>query len=200
MTLSLFLNMALVAALTTWSPGPNNILLFSVSSKYGFKKNLVFMAGIWTGSLTLMILCGFFCNSLATFIPSITQWMTYIGAAYLIYLAYKTLKRKPVDATEDDRNLNYVMGFFLQAVNVKIIIYGLTMFSTFILPHEDRIPFLLLYAIFLSFMGAVSNILWALFGNILNGFYTKHTKFMNIVMSLLLLWCVLRILGITITL
>ena len=31
------------------------------------------------------------------------------------------------------------MGFFLQLINIKIIIYGLTMFSAYILPYEATV-------------------------------------------------------------
>ncbi len=48
MPLSIFIEMTLSAILTVWSPGPNNILLLSTASKYGFSKNLPFMTGIWT--------------------------------------------------------------------------------------------------------------------------------------------------------
>ena len=46
MPLSIFIEMTLSAILTVWSPSPNNILLLSTASKYGFSKNLPFMTGI----------------------------------------------------------------------------------------------------------------------------------------------------------
>ena len=71
MPLSVFIEMTLSAILTVWSPGPNNILLLSTASKYGISGNLRFMAGIWSGSLTLMCLSGIFCSTLGKIIPGI---------------------------------------------------------------------------------------------------------------------------------
>lgn len=195
MPFSVFRDLTLTAALTVWSPGPNNIMLLSTASKYGMKKNLKFMLGIWTGSLTLMVLCGVFCRTLTAIVPGVAPVMKWIGAAYLLYLAYKTLRRLPPGESGADGEPNYVMGIFLQLVNVKIIIYGLTMFSSFILPYEQRPVILLLYAFYLMVMGAIGNLIWAFAGNILKRFYEKHYRLMNGIMALLLVWCVLRVLG-----
>ena len=95
MPLSVLIEMTLSAILTVWSPGPNNILLLSTASKYGVAGNLRFMTGIWSGSLTLMCLSGLFCSTLGAVIPGIQPVMKYLGAAYILYLAWQTLKRQP---------------------------------------------------------------------------------------------------------
>lgn len=195
MPFSVFWDMTLTACLTVWSPGPNNIMLLSTASKYGIKKNLKFMLGIWTGSLTLMILCGVFCSALASLIPGIQPVMKYVGAAYLIYLAYKTLRRLPPQESSSEKEPSYIMGIFLQLVNVKIIVYGLTMFSTFILPHVRSTILLFPLAFYLMILGAIGNLIWAFAGNILKRFYTAHYRLMNIIMALLILWCALRVIG-----
>lgn len=196
MSPAVFLEMTLTACITVWSPGPNNILLLSSASKYGFKKNLPFMFGIWTGSLSLMILSGIFCKTLASIVPGIQPVMKYVGGIYMLYLAYKTFQRLPPGENDAEKEPHYLMGFFLQLINVKIIIYGLTMFSSFILPHVSRIPLLLGFAFYLMILGAIGNLIWAFAGNVLKIFYGKHYKEMNAVMALLLVWCALRVVGI----
>ncbi len=131
MPLSIFIEMTLSAILTVWSPGPNNILLLSTASKYGFSKNLPFMTGIWTGSLTLMCLSGIFCTALSSIVPGIQPVMKYLGAAYVLYLAWQTFKRQPPTQSSHEKKPTWLMGFFLQLINIKIIIYGLTMFSAY---------------------------------------------------------------------
>ena len=165
MPLSVFIEMTLSAILTVWSPGPNNILLLSTASKYGISGNIRFMTGIWSGSLTLMCLSGLFCSTLGKIIPGIQPVMKYLGAAYVLYLAWQTWRRIPPSDNVQDKKPTWLMGFFLQLINVKIIIYGLTMFS------------------------------WAFAGNVLKRFYSSHYKLMNGIMALLLVWCSLRITG-----
>lgn len=196
MTISVFFEMTLTAALTVWSPGPNNILLLSNASKYGLKKNLKFMSGIWTGSLTLMVLCGICSTILTALLPQIGPVLTVVGAVYLMYLAYTTFLRLPPGEGGDDREPTYRMGVFLQLINVKIIIYGLTMFSSFILPYERRPFMLFLFAFYLMVMGALGNLIWAFAGNILKRVYERHYRIMNLCMSLLLVWCALRVAGV----
>lgn len=196
MSLAAFWEMTITACITVWSPGPNNIFLLSSASRYGIWKNLKFMLGIWTGSLTLMVLSGIFCSALAEIVPGIQPVMKYVGALYLLYLAWQTYRRLPPGENQAEQVPTYPMGILLQLVNVKIIVYGLTMFSSFILPFENRPPVLLGFAFYLMVLGAMGNLIWAFAGNILRWIYDRHYRLMNTIMAVLLLWCVLRILGI----
>lgn len=196
MPLSVLIEMTISAILTVWSPGPNNILLLSTASKYGVSGNLRFMTGIWSGSLTLMCLSGLFCSTLGTVIPGIQPVMKYLGAAYILYLAWQTWKRRPPSDQVQEKKPTWLMGFVLQLVNVKIIIYGLTMFSAYILPYESRIYMLFFFAVYLMILGALGNLIWAFAGNVLKRFYTRYYRLMNAVMALLLVWCSLRIVGV----
>ena len=188
--------MTLSAILTVWSPGPNNILLLSNASKYGVRGNLRFMTGIWSGSLTLMCLSGLFCSTLGSIIPGIQPVMKYLGAAYILYLAWQTWHRLPPSDQVQEKMPTWKMGFFLQMINVKIIIYGLTMFSAYILPYETRVPMLFAFAVYLMILGALGNLIWAFAGNVLKRGYSSHYRLMNGVMALLLVWCSLRIVGV----
>lgn len=196
MPFQFFCEMTLTACLTVWSPGPNNIMLLSTASKYGIRKNMKFMAGIWTGSLSLMILCGLLCRTLSDLIPGIAPVMKCVGALYLLYLAYQTFRRLPPGEKDSDQEPSYVSGIVLQLVNVKIIIYGLTMFSSFILPYVSVPMALLGFSVYLMVLGAIGNLIWAFAGNVLKQFYGRHYKFMNLVMALLLVWCAARVIGI----
>ena len=196
MSLSVFIEMTLSAILTVWSPGPNNILLLSNASKYGVCGNLRFMTGIWSGSLTLMCLSGLFCSTLGSIIPGIQTVMKYLGAAYILYLAWQTWRRLPPSDQVQEKMPTWKLGFFLQMINVKIIIYGLTMFSAYILPYETRVPMLFAFAVYLMILGALGNLIWAFAGNVLKRGYSSHYRLMNGVMSLLLVWCSLRIVGV----
>ncbi len=196
MSFTAFWEMTITACITVWSPGPNNIFLLSSASRYGVRKNLKFMMGIWTGSLSLMILSGVFCSTLAKVIPGIQPVMKYVGALYLLYLAWQTYRRLPPGENQAEQVPTYPMGILLQLVNVKIIVYGLTMFSSFILPWETRPAMLLCYAFYLMVLGALGNLIWAFAGNILRQVYNAHYRIMNIIMALLVVWCAMRAAGI----
>ena len=194
MGLAAFIDLVIYDFTTGFSPGPNNILLLSVTSRYGFKKSLKLMTGIWTGFLMMMILSALFCTALSTLVPAIQPYMKYVGAAYILYLAYTTAKRKPPkEGNAEDKAPSYWMGLTLQLVNVKVIIYGLTAYTSFILPYENRMPVLMLYAVMLMSAGAGGNILWSTVGSVLRRFYNKYYKIINGVMAVLLLWCAWKV-------
>ena len=86
MPLANLIDLTITCMITVWSPGPNNILLLSTSSRYGVKKNMPFMAGIWTGATVVMTLCGLLGQTLISVIPGIQPVMKMIGGAYLLYL------------------------------------------------------------------------------------------------------------------
>ena len=154
------------------------------------------MAGIWSGSLTLMCLSGLFCSTLGSIIPGIQPVMKYLGAAYILYLAWQTWRRLPPSDQVQEKMPTWKLGFFLQMINVKIMIYGLTMFSAYILPYETRVPMLFAFAVYLMILGALGNLIWAFAGNVLKRGYSSHYRLMNGVMALLLVWCSLRIVGV----
>ncbi len=91
MNLSVFLALAAYACATTFSPGSNNVLLLSSTGQYGFKKCLPLMRGIWTGLITVMLICGFGCALLNNLIPAVEVYARFVGAAYIVWLGYKTL-------------------------------------------------------------------------------------------------------------
>ena len=82
-----FISFILISAYT---PGPNNIMSMLNASKVGIKKAWIFNIGIAIGFLVLMILCGIFTDTLANALPMVKPVLKYIGAAYILWLAYKT--------------------------------------------------------------------------------------------------------------
>lgn len=92
---AVYLQLAAYACATTFSPGPNNILLFSSTSRYGIRKCWPLIFGIWAGLITVMLLCGFGCAWLGELVPQIVPVAKYVGAAYILYLAYRTLMQQP---------------------------------------------------------------------------------------------------------
>lgn len=195
MTGDMLITLLVFAATTTFSPGPNNILMLTLAGQFGFRKCLKIMLGIWTGSFTLMLCCGLFSSGLSRLLPGIAPYFKYVGAVYILWLAYKTVLRRPVTAEEgEQKEPAFFTGFFLQMANVKIMLYGLTAFTTYITPYVKGIPLLVFFAFVLMAVAAVGNVIWAVVGNVCQRFYTKYYRLFNMVMGLLLVWCAGKIL------
>lgn len=164
-------------------------MAMSFASKYGFKGSLSFMCGIFVGFFMIIALCCATSVGLYRLIPSIKPAMTGIGALYILWLAWKTLKSKPPGQEAAAGRNNFLAGILLQFVNPKVILYGLTIVSTFIIPYDDSPIALLLFAVFLALIGFISTCCWAVFGAVFQKFLAKHEKPINVVLSLMLIYC-----------
>jgi cysteine/O-acetylserine efflux protein len=184
-----WLNFLTYAVITAVTPGPNNIMSMSNAGRLGFKKTVPFNLGIWSGFSIVMLVCTLFCSLLSSIIPKIKLPMLIIGAAYMLYLAWKTFKSTS-NIEENYSRSGFLSGLVLQFVNPKIYIYGIISMEAYILPYYSRNPLALLgFALLLAFIGFISTILWSAFGSIFKLLFSKYAKTMKIIMALLLVYC-----------
>ncbi|MGL4284461.1 LysE family translocator [Eubacterium aggregans] len=135
------------------TPGPNNIMSMSGTSRLGFKKALPFNFGIGVGFSIVMVVCTLFCSLLSSILPKIKLPMLIIGAAYMLYLAWKTWTSSD-DISEEDSKSSFISGLTLQFINPKIYIYCILSMEAYILPFYSHDPLALLgFALLLAFIG-----------------------------------------------
>ncbi|MCT8977081.1 LysE family transporter [Clostridium sp. CX1] len=182
-----FLSYVLIA---NFSPGPNSIISMSNASRYGFKKSLIFNVGIFFGVLIVTALSSVFSMALYTFIPSIKPIMACIGAAYMLWLSWKTFTSKPLSEDKPEKATNtFLFGLLLQFINPNVILYSVTTISTFVIPHYNSISMLAIFCVILASAGFIATSCWTLFGSLFQKFLSKNSKVVNTVMSLLLVYC-----------
>lgn len=181
-----FLSYAVVTAVT---PGPNNIMSMSNAGRLGFKKSFPFNVGIWIGFSAVMLICTFFCNMLSEIIPKIKMPMLVIGALYMLWLAWKTVKSSSV-IEESSSQSGLISGALLQFINPKIYIYCIVSMEAYILPYyQGEWGTLIFFAFLLAFIGFVFTLCWALFGSVFKLIFSKYAKITNLVMAGLLVYC-----------
>jgi cysteine/O-acetylserine efflux protein len=176
---------------TTFTPGPNNILSMSNGLRYGYRNTLRFIAGVTSGFLVVMLLSGGLNVALVQVVPQIHPWLNWAGAAYMVYLAGHIALSKP--QAEGDgaagQGLNtFRAGFALQFINLKGILYGITVFSIFITPVYQNPVVDGLFALLLAVVGFVAVSSWALGGNLFRSFLRKYERWFNLVMAALLIY------------
>jgi cysteine/O-acetylserine efflux protein len=194
---AVFLSYVLV---TSFTPGPNNIMSMSNASRYGFRKSIRFNFGVFFGFFAIAVLCSVFSVALFNFIPAIKSTMTGIGAAYILWLAWKTYRSKPSRKGENEGGdegggegqelpSSFLSGVMLQFVNPKVILYGITIFSSFIVPYYKSAGVLAGFALLLALVGFISTCTWSLFGSVFQRLLAKNDRLFNGVMALLLVYC-----------
>lgn len=181
-----FLTYAFITAAT---PGPNNIMSMSNGGRLGFRGALPFNFGIWAGFSAVMLLCTAFCTTLTNLIPAVKTPMLIAGAAYMLHLAWGTFRSSGV-IDEDHSRSGFYAGMLLQFINLKIYIYGIMSMQAYILPFYAGEPLTLaLFALLLAFIGFAFTLCWSAFGSAFRLLFSRHTKTVNTIMALLLVYC-----------
>ena len=75
--------------ITAYSPGANNLLSMSNAMRLGFSRSIRFNFGITAGFSIVMALCTIFSAALYSLLPKVKIVMQVLGAAYMLYLAWK---------------------------------------------------------------------------------------------------------------
>lgn len=185
-----FLSYAVVTAVT---PGPNNIMSMSNAGRLGFRKSFPFNFGIWAGFSVVMLVCTLFCNMLSEIIPKIKTPMLIIGAIYMLWLAWKTVKSSSV-IEETQSKSSFISGALLQFINPKIYIYCIVSMEAYILPYyQGEWLTLIFFALLLAFIGFAFTLCWALFGSVFKLLFSKYAKVTNFIMAGLLVYCAISL-------
>lgn len=174
------------ALVTVFTPGPNNIVALHAVSQNGWRHGKNVLLGMTAGFLCVMGLCALFCSALAAFVPSVAGVLKYVGAVYILWLAIHVARSKP--EAQEGKPMSFWKGFLLQFMNVKIILYAITIYTGYVLPVQPGLASLLLHAISLTVIGAAGFFTWAAVGGALQRLLTKYYRPFNLAMGLVLVW------------
>lgn len=165
---------------------------------HGYRKTLPFLLGMVVGFLLLMSACAWASATVLRVFPALQRVLRYAGAAYIVYLAYGMLKASYTFATEESEKaepLGFGNGFVLQALNPKLVVYGLALFSTFFAPLADQPLQIALVVPLLATVAFCATSTWTLGGTLIKH-QLRHPKIqlgVNIVLSLLLVYTALKV-------
>jgi threonine/homoserine/homoserine lactone efflux protein len=174
---------------TTFTPGPNNIMAMTNAMHDGFTKTIRFVFGIFAGFIVILLLSGLLNLVLADILPEVHLWLNILGAGYMVFLAIHIIRSKPIaDDPSGNKFNSFKAGFVMQFLNIKVIVYGITVFSLFIIERYHDLFTISLFAFVLAFIGFVATTTWALGGNLFRPLLKKHYRFFNIVMGALLIY------------
>lgn len=179
--------------ISTFTPGPNNISSAAMGALHGFKRTLPYLLGMVLGSLVMMLVCALAAASVLTLFPGLETGLRYIGAGYTLYLAYGLLKANYAFDSENVKPLGWANGFLLQVFNPKLIVYGLTLFSTYLAPIVVAPVLLVLTVVGLVLIGLCSIVLWAAFGTAIKRYmqFPRARLAVNVSLALFLVYTAL---------
>lgn len=133
--LLLFAGAALLMVLT---PGPNMIYLISRSICQGRRAGVISLFGVIAGFLVHMLAAAAGLTALFMAVPLAYELLKWLGAAYLLYLAWQAVRpgaRSPFEARSlpvDPPRKLFLMGFLTNLLNPKIAVFYLSIFPQFV--------------------------------------------------------------------
>ena len=163
MTLStwwLFIAMTFVVSAT---PGPNMLLIMSVSARHGVRASVVAMLGCMTALLAMMSISAAGMGAVLQSSPQVFEALRLAGAAYLAYLGIKVWRSPVQDASNTSAadgipqaavpviktGAIYREAFLVAASNPKAILFAAAFFPQFIHADSPQFPqFAILLATF----------------------------------------------------
>lgn len=181
---------ALVATIT---PGPNNIMLMSSGSTYGYVKTLPLLVGIVSGFMAMFISVGFGFSVVFKLYPYSLTIIKYIGFTYLIYLSWKIATTDTQAIDSDKSRVGFLSIFFFQWLNPKSWIVVTSSLGAYVKP-QGSYAYQVMQIIFIFFIAAlISSHTWVGFGQFLKRWLNNahRQKLFNRAMALLLIATIL---------
>lgn len=184
--LSAFVLFAFVASIT---PGPNNTMLLASGVNFGFRRTIPHTLGISFGLMLLVLAVGLGLGGVFKAVPMAYTVLRYVGAAYLLYLAWKVATSGPV--SQQDSVQGKPLGFWgaaaFQWVNPKAWVMAVGAITTYT-PSQGYISNVFIIALVFAVINLPSVCVWAGCGSALRTVLTKPRWLMvfNVSMALLL--------------
>jgi threonine/homoserine/homoserine lactone efflux protein len=184
---------SLFAFVTSVTPGPNNIMMLASGVNFGFRRSIPHILGISLGFMVMVIAVGLGLNEIFTRYPLSYTVMRWVGAIYLVYLAWAIANSQPPeDKTDAERAASRPMGFLAAAafqwVNPKAWIMAVSAFSTYV-PAANNLMLIVGTAAMFAVINAPCVGLWAAFGSKMRVLLKtpRFRRLFNIAMAVLLL-------------
>ncbi|MEP4198912.1 MAG: LysE family translocator [Aliishimia sp.] len=156
------------------TPGPDMILVAARSAAQGRTAGLVTQVGISAGSAFHAIILALGLSQLFLAVPYAYDLVRYLGAAYLLFLAWQAFTARDGFAsgtsTEKQHSLLVIFrqGFISNVLNPKVALFYLALFPQFLDPAAGSVAFqvLVLASVFLAIDFAVHLVVIWLAGSI----------------------------------
>ena len=170
--------------ISTFTPGPSNVSSASMAVLHGYRSSLSYQVGLAAGVFFMMILSGLISTTLLSSFPALEPALRYIGAGYILYLAFGIIRASYIFDEKKTDPLGFTHGLILQVLNPKLLIYAFTLFTAFLSSITNDLALLALAAALLSATAFGATSVWALFGAVIKSYL--HQPYVKVLVNGLL--------------
>lgn len=161
----IILPLTLFAIAGTVTPGPNNVMLTASGATFGFRRTLPHMLGISIGFPVMIAAVGLGLGEIFTRYPQLHLALKYIGAAYLLYLAWRIARASGPDGGEaGGQPLTFLEAAGFQWVNPKAWMLALSSIPAFTTVGGNYGLELAVIVLIYAMISLPSCAAWCLFG------------------------------------
>lgn len=187
-SLSLLGPLALFALVSSITPGPNNVMLAASGLNFGFRRSMPHLLGVNLGFTLMIFLVGIGLGSVFQQAPVLYTVLKYVGAAYLLYLAWKIANSGGVEEGEArGKPMTFLQAAAFQWVNPKAWVMAVGIIATYT-PQAGFFANLVIATLVCGLVNLPSIGIWVTFGTALRRVLHKPwaIRAFNITMALLL--------------
>ena len=184
--------MLLYIVVTCITPGPNNLMSLYLSANYGLAGARKYITASAASFFVKLLLCGALNVMLASVIPALIPYLKWLGAAYMLYLAYSMLRSGFAAQNaqkEQTGESTYRQGILLQCLNIKSWVCNLSVYSVYVIAHSTAPSVILLVAVVNTACMLCATLCWGAFGSAFRRLYAAHRRAFSTVMALSLVYC-----------
>ena len=197
MTADQLLALSVFAAVSSGTPGPNNLMILTSGVNFGMKRSIPHLMGITLGFCFMIFCVGMGLQTMFTVVPQLETILKYGGTAYLLWLAWKIAHSAPPSSSATEGTSAKPMGFWaataFQWVNPKAWFMAISAITTYASSAENaevgsKLSQVLLVVLIFGAVNLPLVACWGWFGSAMRRFLQdpKNLKMFNVTMAILL--------------
>jgi threonine/homoserine/homoserine lactone efflux protein len=165
------------AVATSFTPGPNNLMLANAGARFGFARTLPHQAGVVIGFAIMTLTIGFGVAALLMAAPAVFMAMKVLSIAYMLWMAWKMATAESANADSAARKpMGFLHAAAFQWVNPKAWIMALGAVTTYTTLAADLWLQIVLITAVLALVGTASSSAWVVFGQVIRRYLTTPAK------------------------
>ncbi|WP_185232862.1 LysE family translocator [Teredinibacter franksiae] len=193
-----YASILLFSVSTSITPGPNTVMLMSTSLNYGVRGSLPAYFGVCLGFMLMQMAIALGLGGLFVVFPWLHYAIKYVGALYLLFLAWKIAQMSGLANTLLGANpVGFWQAVALQWVNPKAITIAVGGIAAYTTPGEDALAQAMMVVAIFFFVGLFSMGVWVLFGAALQKLINSSSvsRYLNVSMAIALVLSIIPVLG-----
>lgn len=151
-------------AVTTFTPGPNNVMVTASGANFGYRRSIPHLLGITFGFPVMVVAIGLGLAGVFQTFPWLHVALKYVGAVYLLWLAWRIAHGGRAVASAGVRPLSFLQAAAFQWVNSKAWMMATGALAAFTTPGGDLMLEVFVIALLFGLVCYPSVSIWTVFG------------------------------------